>query len=84
MGTITSTKQKHSLISVFFLQSDAERLDPGRVSPLLLLPSQHKQELTVLAGTAGGLHCRRAGKSPSNERSTLFQVLFPGTELSVT
>ncbi|GFG28263.1 hypothetical protein Cfor_01259, partial [Coptotermes formosanus] len=40
-------------------QSDAQRPGPGRVSPLLLLPSQHKQERTLLAGAVGHLHCRR-------------------------
>jgi hypothetical protein len=64
---IASAQQKHTLTCIFLLQSDAQRPDPGRVSPLLLLPSQHKAELTKLAGTTGGLHCRRAGESPSNE-----------------
>lgn len=76
MGNISSTKQKHSLICVFLLQSDAERPDPGRVSPLLLLPSQHKQELTILAGTAGCLHCRRTGESPSNDRKEVHSCRY--------
>jgi len=76
MANITSTKQKHSLICVFLLQSDAERPDPGRVSPLLLLPSQHKQELTILAGTAGGLHCRRTGESPNNKRKEVHSFRY--------
>jgi hypothetical protein len=76
MANTTSTKQKHSLICVFLLQSDAERPDPGRVSPLLLLPSQHKQELTILAGTAGGLHCRRTGESPSNDRKEVHSFRY--------
>ena len=76
MGNITTTKHKHSLICVFILQSDAERPDPGRVSPLLLLPSQHKQELTILAGTAGSLHCRRTGESPSNDRKEVHSFRY--------
>jgi len=76
MDNINSKKHKHSLICVFLLQSDAERPDPGRVSPLLLLPSQHKQELTILAGTAGGLHCRRTGESPSNERKEVYSFTY--------
>jgi hypothetical protein len=76
MGNITSTKEKHSLIRVFLLQSNAERPDPGRVSPLLLLPSQHKQELTILARTAGGLHCRRTGESPNNERKEVYSFRY--------
>jgi hypothetical protein len=76
VDNITGTKHKHSLICVFLLQSDAERPDPGRVSPLLLLPSQHKQKLTVLARTAGGLHCRRTGESPSNERNEVHSFRY--------
>lgn len=76
MCNTTITKQKYSLTCVFVLQCDAERPYPGRVSPLLLLPPQHKQERTVLARAAGDLHCRRTGKSPSNERKKLHSFRY--------